>query len=605
MIEPCKMINGIDLKFLSLNVRGINNFIKRQKLFTWFKKSKADIIFIQETYSSEENEKQWINEWGGHITFSHGTKHSKGSAILIKKGRDISIVDAENDLAGRYNYLELDVEGTHVKILNIYAPNHENQQIQFYKNIQKFINRKNNENEENIWILGGDFNIAQEIIDRKGGLDCIKKNVIKEIDGLKDFFNLHDAWRIKNPLQKRFTWRRTNPIQKSRIDFFLTSDLLFDAICKTDIIPSIGTDHSAIIIEFKQSQQFQRGKGYWKFNSSLVNDESYVKSLKENIENWRSEIEEVNDSRLKWEYLKYKIRDFTIIFSKSKHKQINEAEKYLTNNLKILEEKIDLDDEELVEYNEIKSKLEEHISEKTRGSLLRSKTQWYEEGEKSTKYFFNLEKRNADKKHIKKLISENGNIISNPTEILKAEQHFYRELYSSRKSSIHSDEAKLFFDQELPQLSNDQKLICDNDISIKECYDALLTFKNNKSPGNDGLTSEFYKSFWETISNDLIQCINDIKKFGSLTHSQKQAVITLIEKKGKDRLFLKNWRPISLLNVDYKIITKVLAIRLKQVLPEIIHSDQTAYIKDRNITDTLRKLIDIIDYTKANNIQGI
>ena len=261
-------------------------------------------IFIQETYSSEENEKQWINEWGGHITFSHGTKHSKGSAILIKKGRDISIVDAENDLAGRYNYLELDVEGTHVKIFNIYAPNHENQQIQFYKNIQKFINRKNNENEENIWILGGDFNIAQEIIDRKGGLDCIKKNVIKEIDGLKDFFNLHDAWRMKNPLQKRFTWRRTNPIQKSRIDFFLTSYLLFDAICKTDIIPSIGTEHSAIIIEFKQSQQFQRGKGYWKFNSSLVNDESYVKSLKENIENWRSEIEDVNDSRLKWEYLK-------------------------------------------------------------------------------------------------------------------------------------------------------------------------------------------------------------------------------------------------------------------------------------------------------------
>ena len=122
----------------------------------------------------------------------------------------------------------------------------------------------------------------------------------------------------------------------------------------------------AIIIEFKQSQQFRRGKGYWKFNSSLVNDESYVKSLKENIENWRSEIEEVNGSRLKWEYLKYKKRDFTIVFSKSKHKQINEAEKYLTNNLKILEEKIDLDDEELVEYNEIKSKQEEHISEKNR-----------------------------------------------------------------------------------------------------------------------------------------------------------------------------------------------------------------------------------------------
>ena len=86
-----------------------------------------------------------------------------------------------------------------------------------------------------------------------------------------------------------------------------------------------------------------------------------------------------------------------------KYKQINGAEKYLTNNLKILEEKIDLEDQELVEYNERKSKLEEHISEKTRGSLFRSKTQWYEEGEKSTKHFFNLEKRNADKNILKSL----------------------------------------------------------------------------------------------------------------------------------------------------------------------------------------------------------
>ena len=185
--------------------------------------------------------------------------------------------------------------------------------------------------------------------------------------------------------------RRTNPIQKSRIDFFF------------------------LLLTYYSKQ-------YVKFHTSLANDESYVKSIKENIGHWRSEIEEVNDYRLKWEYLKYKVRDFTIIVSKWKDKQTNESEKYLTNNLKILEEKIDLDDEELLEYNEIKSKLEEHISEKTRGSLLKSKTQWYEEDDKSTKYLFYLEKRNTDK-NIKKLISENGNIISNPTEILKAKQH--------------------------------------------------------------------------------------------------------------------------------------------------------------------------------------
>ena len=84
--------------------------------------------------------------------------------------------------------------------------------------------------------------ITQEIIDKKGGLDSLKENIRNDIDGIKDLFNLQNAWRMKNPLLIRFTWRRTNSIQKSRIDFCLTSDLSFDAICK------IGTDHSPFII---------------------------------------------------------------------------------------------------------------------------------------------------------------------------------------------------------------------------------------------------------------------------------------------------------------------------------------------------------------------
>ena len=86
---------------------------------------------------------------------------------------------------------------------------------------------------------------------------------------------------------------------------------------------------------------------------------------------------------------------------------------------------------------------------------------------------------------------------------------------------------------------------------------------------------------------------------------QKQAVITLIEKKGKDRSFLENWRPISLVNVDAKIMSKVLATRIKNVLPDIIHHNQSGFVKDRYIGETVRSIFDLMDFTLKENIPGL
>ena len=87
--------------------------------------------------------------------------------------------------------------------------------------------------------------------------------------------------------------------------------------------------------------------------------------------------------------------------------------------------------------------------------------------------------------------------------------------------------------------------------------------------------------------------------------SQKQALITLIEKRGKDRSLLENWRPISLVNVDAKIMSKVIATRIKNVLTSIIYHNQTGFIKDRYIGETVRSIFDIIDYTVDENIPGL
>ena len=111
----------------------------------------------------------------------------------------------------------------------------------------------------------------------------------------------------------------------------------------------------------------------------------------------------------------------------------------------------------------------------------------------------------------------------------------------------------------------------------------LKEMKNNKSPGNDGFTVEFYCTFWIDLGDMFVEALNEAYNRGGMSNSQKQGVITLIEKEGKNAMDVKNYRPITLLNVDYKILSKVLARRIKEVLGEVVHHDQVGYIKDRNI----------------------
>ena len=126
----------------------------------------------------------------------------------------------------------------------------------------------------------------------------------------------------------------------------------------------------------------------------------------------------------------------------------------------------------------------------------------------------------------------------------------------------------------------------------KDLLKALKNLSNNKSPGNDSLTKDLYETFWEDLKKPL--CTNITKAFhkGQLSHFQKQAVIKLIKKYKAENL-IKNGTPISLLNIDRKFISKVLAERLKNVLPSLISSDQTAYVKGRFISERDRLTFDV------------
>ena len=130
---------------------------------------------------------------------------------------------------------------------------------------------------------------------------------------------------------------------------------------------------------------------------------------------------------------------------------------------------------------------------------------------------------------------------------------------------------KLLFDNDsIVRLNTEQQQHCDGMLTLDECLAALKTFNKNKSPGTDGFTAEFYLRFWDGLGQIMADSFNYAFTTGNLSISQRQGIIRLIPKQDKDPSYLKNWRPLSLLNVDYKIATKALVLRLKKVLPQVI-----------------------------------
>lgn len=154
------------------------------------------------------------------------------------------------------------------------------------------------------------------------------------------------------------------------------------------------------------------------------------------------------------------------------------------------------------------------------------------------------------------------------------------------------------------KLNHSEKLLCENSISEEELGKVVNNLKLNKSPGLDGLTSEFYKCFWKSISTPFCDMVNESFLKKNLPDSLTTAVISLLHKKG-ERYLLKNYRPISLTNYDYKIIAFALSYRLQKVLPSIIHKNQTAYIKKRFIGDNVRTIDDIIAYSEKYDYAGV
>ena len=262
------MKRNLDFKMLSLNVRGIRSFDKRKALCNWIAKERSDIIFLQETYCTPEVENIWKSQRRGSVFFSHGSQHSRGAIILLKENCDCEVNMYREDEQGRLLILKAFIQGRSFVLVNIYAPNKIKDKGTFFQEIHKQLDELVLEENCEI-IIGGDFNVILEPdLDGTGGKPQVKDSC-KKIDNLCSLFDLIDIWRIRNPDAMRFTWRQKNPIIQRCLDFWLISSSTQEEVVRTD--------HSAITIHINGIEQTRRGPSFWKFNSSLLEDEEYIK----------------------------------------------------------------------------------------------------------------------------------------------------------------------------------------------------------------------------------------------------------------------------------------------------------------------------------------
>ena len=252
--------------------------------------------------------------------------------------------------------------------------------------------------------------------------------------------------------------------------------------------------------------------------------------------------------------------------SKEKAVKVNQAFKKIVERLKHAENRQKITsameiEEADKEVEQCKGELGKYLEYKAMGAKVRSRSQWYEKGERNTKYFNGLEKVKYTNKTLRTLRLSDNAITRNQNKILAEQAKFYQKLYTSNpciKFTLQNHDGI--------QYSQKQKNDIDKNFTFEDFTDALKSMKQGKAPGNDGLGPAVYIMFWKRIGPILWDAILHAQKEGILHRSARRGVISLIPKAGRDPLIIKNWRPLMLLNTDHKIVTKMLTNRLKPCL---------------------------------------
>ena len=586
------------LKFASINVEGLRDNGKRNNVFQSLSNLNLDVIAIQETHCDVTSESKWKKEWPGKSLWTTGRNDSAGVAFLFNPNLDISILDQETDFDGRILKVIIKIDDKKFQLLNIYAHNPTVKGISeyFFESLDNYIDP------DIPPILLGDFNMVEDLyLDRCGGNPKPRHTYgLESLNELKETHNLVDIWRIKNLNTRLFTWHCRYKKIHSRLDRIYTPSNLTPNVIKTYIQHFVWSDHDMCVMQLEGSGKQKRGNGYWKLNIQYLEHERYIQKITSFWRDWKNKKHLYDDLQTWWDLGKIYIKSLSISYAQDLYQiQRNKKDEILTQ----LEFERGSDSYDLPKIDNLKKQLRDLEMEKNKKLFLYTHTVVRDADEEPTKYFYDLLKTNQAKATMKALLSHEGKILTKQSEMIEEAKSFYQKLYKE-ENEVSIDDQNFFLSTIKDKLSEEQKVSLERDITLQELKNALMDTNKEKTPGYDGLPYEFYITFWNLIAQDFLEVTQySLYTAKYLSCSQTTSIITLIYKKD-DRMKIINWRPISLLCCDYKIIAKALANRTKNVLHSILSPTQTSSVPGRSIFQNLNLMRDILVFCDIKKINA-
>ncbi len=462
------------------------------------------------------------------------------------------------------------------------------------------------------FVIGGDFNIPLDMeIDKFSQAQKPSCSHEQSRDFSLQWIEMNqalDPWRVFHPNARKYTWFTHSPcISMSCIDYFLVPEALFVHVTKTLIECGFHSDHSVVslMIALLDSPHFA---SHWRFPNVLLQDHVLETVIVAAVKNasWDSR----TTARDKWDNIKIQIQNDVKHFQGQKQwadkKLIESIEAGLAHlhylrleasspeakaqfSFKILEK-----NEELLQIYDLLAKKK----------ILQGHHIFYESYEHNTKFFHSKVHPVSQVSFAKVLYLENGLTADTPAEILHQQTQYFSKLYTTRGFAFEDNSEFLHKFHDTCVLSEKEKTVLAKEFMIDTLFQSLKHMKKGKSPGPDGLTVEFYLHFWNILKKPFFDAFLESCQFQELSFSMRQGLIQLIPKKVALNI-LTNWRPISLLNVDYKVISCAFNNKMQMFLDELIHSDQRGFVPGRNIAENIMDAITLIDFIERHQLSVI
>ena len=346
-----------------------------------------------------------------------------------------------------------------------------------------------------------------------------------------------------------------------------------------------------------------RGPGVWKFNTSLLDDETYCSLVASFWSFWQSHFTPETFASLLdwWDLGKFYPREVTRTYSRATELDRRKHKSFLTREMHKLQRLFETGDSSAFsKLCEVQEELRGIALHDAKGAQVHARCQWAEEGETSSSFLLNL----ATKRHAKQVMHsirdpDTGSVHHDPFEILGVWQCYYTNLFTAAPCDTSAQDDML--SKLSRRFSKEDRACCEGLLTFEECFSALSGMARSKTPGSDGFPMRFYLRFWSSLGADLVRVLNVACETGQLSTSQRRGLIIVLYKKN-DRLETKNWRPISLLNVDYKIATRAISGRLLAVIGSVVGPDQTCGVPGRTISENLFLIRDLIEYAEREDV---